>query len=73
MQGSVVLLVKTWKIATKKSFLGQSTSIAEVIAFWVMHYRVQHFFHNVGLMGIKRHRILRRFQKYKLTLVTKCT
>jgi hypothetical protein len=31
------------------------------------------FFHNVGLMGIKRLRILRRFQKYKLTLVTKCT
>jgi hypothetical protein len=24
-------------------------------------------------MGIKRCRILRRFQKYKLTLVTKCT
>jgi hypothetical protein len=24
------------------------------------------FFHNVGLMGIKRRRILRRFQKFKL-------
>jgi hypothetical protein len=26
----------------------------------------------VPFMGIKKHRILRRFQKYKLTLVTKC-
>jgi hypothetical protein len=45
MQGSVVLLVKTWKIE-KKSFLGQSTSIAEVIiTFWVMHYiGAQNFF-----------------------------
>jgi hypothetical protein len=70
MQGSVVLLVKTWKIA-KKSFLGQSTCVAEVITFWCMH--CIGVFHNVGLMGIKRRRILRRFQKYKLTLVTKCT
>jgi hypothetical protein len=31
------------------------------------------FFHNIGFMGIKRRRILRRFQKYKLVLVTKCT
>jgi hypothetical protein len=31
------------------------------------------FFHNMDFMGIKRCRILRIFQKYKLTLVTKCT
>jgi hypothetical protein len=26
------------------------------------------FFHNVDFTGIRRHRILRRFQKYKLTV-----
>jgi hypothetical protein len=31
------------------------------------------FFHNIGFMGIKRRRILRRLQKYKLVLMTKCT
>jgi hypothetical protein len=31
------------------------------------------FFHNIGFKGIKRCRILVRFQKYKLVLVTKCT
>jgi hypothetical protein len=31
------------------------------------------FFNNLDNMGIKRCRILRRFQKYKLTIVTKCT
>jgi hypothetical protein len=31
------------------------------------------FFRNIGFMGIKRRRILCRFQKYKLVLVTKCT
>jgi hypothetical protein len=33
---------------------------------------VQNFFLNMDFMGIKRRRILHRFQKYKLTLVTKC-
>jgi hypothetical protein len=51
------------------------TASSLVKTFWVMHYiEVQNFvFHNIDFMGIKRCRILRRFQKYKLTLVTKCT
>jgi hypothetical protein len=37
---------------SKTSLLGQSTSIAEVMTFWVMHYeRVIIFVHNVGLKG----------------------
>jgi hypothetical protein len=31
------------------------------------------FIHNINFMGIKRRRILSGFQKYKITLVTKCT
>jgi hypothetical protein len=31
------------------------------------------FFYNKNFIGIKRGRILRRFVKYKLTLVAKCT
>jgi hypothetical protein len=31
------------------------------------------FIYNMDFMGIKRHRILRRFQKYKFTSATKCT
>jgi hypothetical protein len=71
--GFVVSLEKVWEIAIKK-FFNQSNFIAEVITFRVMQYirGQKFFFHNVGLMGIKRRRILRRFQKYKLTLVTKC-
>jgi hypothetical protein len=44
-----------------------------VLTFWVIHnIRVKIFFlHNIGLMGIKRRRILRRIHKHKLTLVTK--
>jgi hypothetical protein len=30
-------------------------------------------FHTMGFMGIKRRRVERRFQKYKLVLKTKCT
>jgi uncharacterized protein YktA (UPF0223 family) len=51
------------------------TASSLVTTFWVMHYiKVQNFFNqNVDFMGIKRRRLLRSFQKYKLTLVTKCT
>jgi hypothetical protein len=51
------------------------TSSYLVMTFWVMHYiRLQHFFfYNMNFMGIQRRRILHRFQKYKRTLVTKCT
>jgi hypothetical protein len=38
-----------------------------------VHMGQKWFFHNIGFMGIKRCRILCRFQKYKLVLVTKCT
>jgi hypothetical protein len=31
------------------------------------------FSYNMDFMDIKRRRVLHRFQKYKLTLVTKCT
>jgi hypothetical protein len=51
---------------------------------WLLHRRYRHsftiqykglkfFFHNMDFMGIKRRRMLRRFLKYKLTLVTQCT
>jgi hypothetical protein len=36
-------------------------------------YKDPIFFHNMDFMDTKRRRILRRFQKYKLNLVTKCT
>jgi hypothetical protein len=36
--------------------------------------RIQNFFFTIGdCIGIKSRRILRRFQKHKLTFVTKCT
>jgi hypothetical protein len=56
-----------------KNFIGHSTSIAEVKAFLghALYKAPKICFHNVGLMGVKRRRILHRFQKYKLTLVTK--
>jgi hypothetical protein len=58
----------------KKYFFGPLASSAEVMIFWVMHnIEAKNFFHNVGFMGIKRRRIERRFQKYKLVLKTKCT
>jgi hypothetical protein len=55
-------LVK-WPSKERSFFAGSSTTCI----------RVQLFFHNTGFMGIKRRRILPRFQKYKLTFVTKCT
>jgi hypothetical protein len=58
----------------KNNFFGPLASSAEVMTFWVMHYiEAKNCFHNVGFMGIKRCRIERRFQKYKLVLKTKCT
>jgi hypothetical protein len=38
-----------------------------------VHYIRMEFLNNLDNIGIKRRRILRRFQNYKLTLVTKCT
>jgi hypothetical protein len=38
-----------------------------------VHMGQTFFFQNIVVMGIKRLRILRRFQKYQLTLVTKYT
>jgi hypothetical protein len=59
----------------RKKCFDPVTASSLVKTFWVMHYiEVQKlFFHNMGFMGIKRCRILRRFQKYKLVLKTKCT
>jgi hypothetical protein len=53
---------------SKKTCFGQLILIRKVIDFWVIHYiRVdKKNFHNMDLMGVKRCRILRRFQKYKL-------
>jgi hypothetical protein len=63
---SVVSLAKVWEIG-KKSFLNQSTFIAEGITFRVIQYSREgskHFFLiNIGFMGIKISRILRGFQK----------
>jgi hypothetical protein len=58
----------------RKKWVDPVTASSLVKTFWVMHYiEVPHFFHNMDFMGIKRCRILCRFQKYKLALVTKCT
>jgi hypothetical protein len=64
----VTYLSKVTKINAKKCF-DPVTASSLVKTFWVMHYIVdQNFFpHNMDIMGIKR------FQNYKLTLVTKCT
>jgi hypothetical protein len=65
---------KSNKNKRKKCF-DSVTASSLVKTFWVMHYiEVQNcILHNMDFMGIKRRRILRSFQKYKLTLVTKCT
>jgi hypothetical protein len=62
----VTYLSKVMKINDKNNW---------VKTFWVTHYvEVQNFFsHNMDFMVIRRRRILHRFQKYKLNLVTKCT
>jgi hypothetical protein len=53
------------------------TASSLVKTFWVMNYidcrGSKIVFHNMDFMAIKRRRILCRFQKYKHTLVTKCT
>jgi hypothetical protein len=50
---------------SKKKFFHPVTTSSLVTTFWVMHYiRVQNFFHNMDFMGIKRRRILCRFQKF---------
>jgi hypothetical protein len=51
------------------------TSSSLVTTIWFIRYKrsKQIFPHNMNFMGLKRSRILRRFQKYKLTLVIKCT
>jgi hypothetical protein len=71
----VAYLPKVPKISKKKLF-DPVTASSLVMTFWVMHYiRVQNFLFTIWTYGydIKRRRILRRFQKYKHTLVTKCT
>jgi hypothetical protein len=71
----VTYLPKVPRIA-KKILFDPVTASSLVTTFWVMHYTYkspQFFIHNMGFMAIKRHRILHRFQKYKLVLVTKCT
>jgi hypothetical protein len=40
---------------------------------WTLLGAKQNFLRKIGFMGIKRRRILLRFQKCKLALVTKCT
>ena len=54
----------------KKKFFDPMTSSAEPLTFWVMHnIRVKKKIHNGDLLGIKRRRISRRIQKYKLSYV----
>jgi hypothetical protein len=63
--GFVTYLSKVTKINEK--------SVGQNILGHAVYRGPKFFFHNMDFMGIKRCRILRRFQKYKLTLVTKCT
>jgi hypothetical protein len=69
------------------TYLSKVTKInnKSVLIQWPLHHLSKHFgsrtilrshiffLHNMGFMGIKRRRILCRFQKYKPTLVTKYT
>jgi hypothetical protein len=58
----------------RKNYFDPVTASSLVPTFWVNNYiRVKKIFHNVDFIRNKRRRILRRFQKYKLTSVTKCT
>jgi hypothetical protein len=59
-----------------KNVFGLLAASSQVYTFRAMQYIwVKNDFLTiyVGFMGIKRRRILHRFQKYKLVLVTKCT
>jgi hypothetical protein len=71
----VTYLSKVTKINEKSVLTFDPVTASSLVkTFWVMHYKeVKFFFHNMDFMGIKRCRILCRFQKYKLTLVPKCT
>jgi hypothetical protein len=63
--GDLLDFMKKYGIPQKKNvFL--NISLAE--RSWSIH-----FFSNKGFLGFKRRRILRRFQKYQLILVAKCT
>jgi hypothetical protein len=71
--GGLFIFIKKYENIFPK-FLGPPASSAEVMTFRVMHYiRVRNCFWTMGFMGIKRRRIVRRFQKYKLALASKCT
>jgi hypothetical protein len=63
----VTYLSKVTKI-NKQSVLTQ-----KILGHALYSIEVKIFFLNMDFMGIKRRSILCRFQKYKLTLVRKCT
>jgi hypothetical protein len=59
----VTYLSKVTKINEKKCFDPVIAS-SLVKTLWIMHYVKIFFVHNMDFMGIRRRRILRRFQKY---------
>jgi hypothetical protein len=56
-------------------FLGSPAPFTEAIDIWGTELckGQQNFLLKMGIIGIKRRRMLRRFQTYKLVLVAKCT
>jgi hypothetical protein len=69
----VTYLSKITKINEKVFWPGDRFIVGQNVLGHALYRGPKFFSHNMDFMGIKRRRILRRFQKYKLTLVTKCT
>jgi hypothetical protein len=69
----VIYLPKVPKIAKKMFGPSNRFIIGHDFLGHALYKGPKFVFHNMDFMGTKRCRILRRFQKYKLTLVTKCT
>jgi hypothetical protein len=63
---------KVWKKQTSISLTHWTLARCAMI-FWVMHYLRGKKSSTLWGMGIKKRSFRCRFQKYKLTLVTKCT
>jgi hypothetical protein len=60
---------------TEKKCFGQQISRRKVMEYidHPVHMSQKFFLQNIGFMGIKKRRILRRFQKYQFIVVAKCT
>jgi hypothetical protein len=69
----VICLPKAKIATTKKGCPTDHFTIGHDFLGHALYKGPKFFIHNMDFMGIKRYRILRRFQKYKLTLGKKCT